>query len=223
MLISVSKRFVFVANTKAASTSFEHRLFPYCEIQRAGTPERKHIPLAKILGHEYRFLFDNPDYPADTFFKFGVIRDPIEWIGSWYRYRKGNKTQAPIPAGMSFQDFYEKMDWNFVGWGRKFLQSDKFRSESGHILADYLIPYEDLEVHAKIIFDAYGIEGDLPKKNSSELGPETLSVPSDLIERLRDFYKEDYDLISRIPGLNEKGLKLLDTLRCTLSSAPPGR
>ena len=209
MLISVSKRFVFVANTKAASTSFEHMLFPYCEIQRAGTPGRKHIPLASILHQEYRFLFENPRYPADTFFKFGIVRDPIQWIGSWFRYRQGNKVAEPLPKEMSFQEFCERKDWNFFNNGRRYLQSNLFCSESGEILADYLIPYENIETHAKIICGALDIEYTIPRINESLIGPEHLSISDRLYEHLRDYYKKDYELISQIPELNEAGLQLL--------------
>ena len=90
MLIGVKKRFVFVANSKTASTSIEKALVPHAEIQRGGGSNRKHIFLRAGL-REYGFLFERKKYAADTFFKFGVMRDPVEWIQSWYRYRRATR------------------------------------------------------------------------------------------------------------------------------------
>lgn len=49
MLIGVHKRFVFVANTKTASTSIEHVLMEHSECLALGNPRRKHMPLADVL------------------------------------------------------------------------------------------------------------------------------------------------------------------------------
>ena len=105
MLIGVKKRFVFIANSKTASTSIEHSLVGQAEIQRGGGPQRKHIYLRDALP-EYDFLFGRDGYGIESFFTFGVMRDPVSWIQSWYRYRCGNKVESPLPAGMSFGEFW---------------------------------------------------------------------------------------------------------------------
>jgi hypothetical protein len=109
MLISIEKRFIFVANTKAASTSVEHLLLPYSDIVRSGNPQRKHIPMQKVL-NSYPFLFGQPSFEPSSFFRFGVMRHPLGWIKSWYRYRKGNKVANPIAENVDFSTFWAQKD-----------------------------------------------------------------------------------------------------------------
>ncbi|CAI8296400.1 MAG: Uncharacterised protein [Hyphomonas sp. TMED17] len=111
MLISISKRFLFIANSKTASTSLSKALRPYAEIERQGSPDRKHVSMGAVLDH-YKFLFELPPFAPDTFFRFGVIRDPLDWIHSWYRYRqraKGTRLKAS-----STQDIDENLKAEIV-------------------------------------------------------------------------------------------------------------
>lgn len=214
MLISVKKRFLFVSNTKNASTSIESILLPLCEIARGGTPNRKHIWMSEAL-QEYAFLFEREGYGAETFFKFGVMRDPIEWIVSWYRYRKGNNVEAPLPADMSFEQFWELNDWNKVipGAGQKRLQSQFFRGADGKLLVDYIIPYRALAAQFPTIARSLGIYKELPLENVSKIKKDSVELPEGLMARMRDFYAEDYAMIEELATINEKGLQHLAATR----------
>lgn len=212
MLIGVKHRFVFVANSKTASTSIEAALMRHVEIHRGGTPAWKHIRLREALV-EYGFLFDQPAYAPETFFKFGVMRDPIDWIRSWYRFRLGNKVQQSLPEGMSFAEFWEKADWNRFMKGRiPRHQRHHFQAEDGTLLADYIIPYHDIGAHFGRICDAFGLESPLPRKNVSKL-PDTPEDDPDLLAEMRRFYAEDYALFDRLDEINARGLERLAATR----------
>jgi hypothetical protein len=144
MLIGIERKFVFVANTKTASTSIETALAPVSEIAFKGSPQRKHVSLhAAIEAHPE--IFAQPGQWPRFFFKFGVMRDPLDWIGSWFRYRKSNEVDSPLPPEMSFAEFWERQDWNFRrADGRPNLQRDKFCGPQGKVLADVIIPYDRL-------------------------------------------------------------------------------
>jgi hypothetical protein len=208
MLASVEKRFVFVANTKTASTSIEHLLIPHCEVFRSGTPQRKHITLYDTL-QTYRFLFDQPAHAPERYFKFGVMREPLDWIGSWFRYRKGNKVQSPLPADMSFAEFWAMRDWNvLLGNGQPNLQRRMFVGPEGGVLADVIIPYHRLDEMLPEILEQLRIPGSLPRLNVSEIThpPE---MPEALREELRAFYAPDYDLWKRLDEINARGMAKL--------------
>ena len=209
MLISVEKRFIFVANTKTASTSIEHVLTPHAEIRRIGTPARKHTSLAKAM-QSYAFMFDQPDHAPESYFKFGVMRDPIDWIGSWFRYRKGNKVESPLPADMSFADFWNLRDWNIErpNGGGKNLQRDMFCAPDGTLLADVVIPYHKLNDVFGEICQALNVEQPLQRRNVSIIS-EIDEVPDALRQDMRDFYAEDYDLFDRLDAINIAGLTRL--------------
>jgi hypothetical protein len=208
MLIGVYKRFVFVANTKAASTSIEAALLNHSEIARHGTPERKHVRLGEALGI-YHFLFGQEKFAPARFFVFGVMRDPLDWIHSWYRYRRGNDIAAPLPAGMDFAAFWAAQDWNIRrADGSKYLQRDMFTGRDGAIAADVIIPYDRLDAMFPEICALLGVPGGLPRRNVSRL-VQPLDIAPALAAEMRDFYAEDYALWESLPDLNARGLEKL--------------
>ena len=199
MLIGVKKRFVFIANSKTASTSIEHSLVGQAEIQRGGGPQRKHIYLRDALP-EYDFLFGRDGYGIESFFTFGVMRDPVSWIQSWYRYRCGNKVESPLPAGMSFGEFWALNDWNrTMLQGVPRLQSYFFTDKAGASIVDYIIPYSQLAGHFITICEGLGIKSPLQSKNVSKVKGREIAIAPELAEEMRTFYAEDYALMAQIP------------------------
>lgn len=213
MLIGVRKRFVFVANTKTASTSIEHALAEHAEIMRGGSPERKHIRLSQI-GPEYWFLFSHPKFPPDTFFRFGVMREPLSWIDSWFRYRRGNKVDAPLPPDMSFEDFWRARDWNTQrADGTKYLQSSFFTGPGGGVLADVIIPYERMNDYLPEIFELLNVRHALPRKNVSAVRETGDPLSPSLLAEMRDFYAADYALYDSLDRHNAAGMEKLRARR----------
>ncbi len=208
MLIGIERKFVFVANTKTASTSIETALEPVSEIAFKGTPQRKHITLhAAIEAHPE--IFAQPGQWPRFFFKFGVMRDPLDWIGSWFRYRKSNKVDSPLPLEMSFAEFWQQKDWNFLrADGRPYLQRDMFCGPQGKVLADVILPYHRLATMFPRICQGLGVARPLPRENVSK-ARETGPVPPDLAEELRAFYAEDYALWDRLDAINAGGMAWL--------------
>ncbi len=206
MLISTQEHFVFIANSKTASTSIEQILAPHADVVMAGTAQRKHMPLRAALAECEPFA-SGAD-PA-RYFKFGVMRDPLDWIGSWFRYRRGNRVDEPLPRHMSFAEFWALQDWNFRrGDGRAHLQRDMFLADDGRVLADVIIPYHRLEPLLGEICAILGIDHALPRRNVSRL-KETGDIPASLQRELRDFYEADYALFGQLDEINAGGLAAL--------------
>jgi hypothetical protein len=212
MLIGVEKRFVFVANSKTASTSIERALLQHAEIHRAGTPQRKHIPLRTAL-REYRFLFGRKKYAPETFFKFGVMRDPADWIQSWYRYRKGNTVAHPISKETTFEDFWK--DWLAKPEKPKQKRQQKkfFVKVDGNLIADYIIPYPELDSHFATITNGLGIEAQLANHNVSKIKSLDDSLSDATLTEIRTHFAEDYALFNRLNEINEQGLEHLQATR----------
>lgn len=207
MLIGLEKRFIFVANTKCASTSLEDALKPYCDLDYGGTPQRKHIDL-RDARKAIPEIFSDPNNDFAEFFKFGVMRDPIDWISSWFRYRKRRDIEAPIPEDMEFREFWALNDWNkYHGRQRThYLQSDKFVGYKGRVLADVILPFNSVEEGFARICEDLGIpQPPLRKLNQSPKKVPVPVIPEDLIDEVRAHYADDYALIDRIPEINGKG------------------
>ena len=213
MLIGVRKRFVFVANSKTASTSIESLLVKHAEIARAGTPARKHIRLRDVFA-EYDFLFGRPEHAPARFFIFGVMRDPVDWLQSWFRYRKRPKAAHPLPADMSFCDFWDAGDWTIRHPdGRPHLQSDYFTDSAGQVVADYIIPYETLATHLERICAGLGVHGTLPTLNVTPQRDLDSTVSARVDREMQAHYAADYALFSRLEEINQEGQRRLRQTR----------
>lgn len=208
MLIGLEKKFVFVANTKTASTSIEKALLSHAEINHGGNPRRKHISLHEGI-KAYPEVFAKSEREPEKFFKFGVMRDPLDWISSWFRYRKGNNVESPLPSDMTFEEFWARKDWNILRRGEKpYLQCDMFCHPNGEVLADAIVPYDRLdEVFARICA-GLEIESALSRDNVSRL-PSAGEIAPSLADEMRDFYARDYELLGRLDAINEAGLERL--------------
>jgi hypothetical protein len=189
MLIGVRKRFIFIASSKTASTSIEHALSNHAEIHRPGNSERKHVPWKKVR-NQYSFLFNLPEYSPETFFRFGVVREPVEWILSWYNYRRGNRIHSPLPNDMTFEQF-----WAGSEWLKKTSQKSKFIDNDGICRFDLIIPHEAVTKTFPVLMKKLKIPNvELPVKNES-IGDKLSrsAIPSALITEINQYYQQDFD------------------------------
>ncbi len=191
MLISVKKRFIFVCNSKTASSSIERALINHAEINRGGSPKRKHIPYSEIL-QEYDFIFSKSGLEPDTFFKFGIIRDPLDWVRSWFNYLLDNpKVDNPLPAGTDFTDWWH----SGKNWVKHRSQSRIFATDNGTCGMDVLIPLESLAEAMPKVLDKLRIEvATLPWANKSPGNMTTSEIAGQLSAEIRGHYAEDMEL-----------------------------
>jgi hypothetical protein len=209
VLIGVRKRFIFVANTKTGSTAIQAALLDEAEIDHGLSPARKHMRLRKVLT-TFDFLFDGRIATRDDFFAFGVMRDPLDWLMSWYRYRLDQNVRDPLPAGTTFAEFCAMTDdFNFrLRDGRPNLQSDFFVAEDGAVLADYIIPYHDLPDHYGTIAKAIGLPSSLPVRNRTKLRENPVLSDTLRADLVRHF-APDYQLWARLDQINAVGARKL--------------
>ncbi len=84
MLISIDKKFAFLAMTKAASTSIEMALAPHCDIAYYGNSRVKHISYRRYSRFVSPYLASLGYTDIETCCLF---REPVDWLFSWFRYR----------------------------------------------------------------------------------------------------------------------------------------
>ncbi len=186
MLIGVKKRFVFIANSKTGSTSIEAVLARHAEINRSGSAGRKHIGWSEVR-QEYAFLFDNSRYAPETFFRFGVVREPADWVLSWYNYRRFTK-EAHISAGVTFEAFWDGGDWL-----QNKRQKGRFLDDDGVCRFDLIIPLEALRSALPVLFKTLGVKIDkIPVENKSKDSLPRSAIPGALIDRINDYYRDDW-------------------------------
>ena len=196
MLLSLSHKFVFVANLKSASTAIEAALGPKAEIKVSATKFGKHDGLSAISN---KFAWIKRYVPYEEFFVFGVIRDPVDYLLSLY-----NSHQKPAFDGkqqstkdMSFDEFLGP--WCERSWQAR-PQRKRFEDEHGRLRVSYLIDLAALaEEFPRVCARLELGPVDLGHKNES---PEVLKrndLTTAQIERVKVIYRADYEYIRDRP------------------------
>ncbi len=166
MLVSLRHRLVIFAMPKCASTALEHALAADMDLVIQGHPGAKHTNFRKYDRHLRRYLESFTKEPLETVCLF---RDPIDWLGSWWRYRgrDGIPNPAKSTKGMSFDAFvtgYLDGTKGATDIGR---QSRFVSTTDGEIGIDRLFRYEDHAAWSDYLSDRLGREITLERENAS--------------------------------------------------------
>ncbi len=192
MMIFLKEKLVFLATPKTASTSIEMAFGSGCDIRLARTPNAKHTPYRKykrmLEPFVMTFTKDEPDTVA-------VIREPVDWLGSWYRYRGREEISGTTNStvGVSFDQFVAAYlsdtppDYARVGSQAKFL-SDK----DNELGVSYLFCYEDMAGMMRFMQNRLGRSVTLGHANTSPKAD--LSLSKALLAELRNVYSKDFEL-----------------------------
>jgi hypothetical protein len=147
MLIFLEHRLAFLATPKTGTTAVEGALKPRADI--IFSKGRKHMTARRFAGKVAPFLKDTYDAQVET---IAVMRDPLEQIRSWYRYRaRPRKDGLPhSTAGVSFDDFVSAVisdqppAYARIGSQYAFLTDGKGNPAVTHLFA-YELPVQFLD------------------------------------------------------------------------------
>jgi len=176
MLVFPKQKLVFLAMPKTGTTALEAALAPKAGMVMRDPPILKHTP-AYRYNRRLRPYLDSCG--LDDLELICVVRHPIGWLGSWYRYRqRADKDGMPNSTkGVSFDDFVNEYakgspaPYAHVGSPEKFI-----RRGSGEIIVDHLFQYEQFDKLIAFFEDRLGIDKlDLKQRNVSPDGDLTLS------------------------------------------------
>lgn len=167
MLVFWRQKLVIFSIPKTGSSAIDSALAGHADITFSSPPVLKHMPV-------YRFnrfmnpLFDVVD--AKDFEKFAIIREPFDWLGSWYRYRSRNELdgQDNSTKNVSFDDFVlgamkgKPPPFANVGSQGRFLSGGV-----GDDGVDHLFQYEQFDTAMAFLSERLEIPIELSKKNVS--------------------------------------------------------
>ncbi len=192
MLVFMKERLVMLSVPKTGTTAWQTALAPVADIVVRDPPELKHAPLYRY-NRFFRPMFEK--VCAAEMETVAVMREPVDWLGSWYRYRqrpfmtgKPNSTQ-----NISFDDFVDAYSsgkppgWANVGSQAKFLEPRPNGTAVTH-----LFRYEDPQALLSFMQDRLGREITLQRENVSPQMPLTLS--EGIAQKLRRKRAEEFDL-----------------------------
>lgn len=199
MLIFIKEKLVFFATPKTASTSIEMALGPAADIRISKQPKAKHTPYRKYARLLEPFVLtltgDEPDTVA-------VIREPVDWLGSWYRYRSRPALNGTpnSTAGITFDQFVEGyLSDDQPGYARVGSQGRFMSDTDGQIGMSHVFRYDDMESLLRFLRLRLNRDITLGRANVSPAA--TLTLSPELRRALETAHPLDFELYERLsPG-----------------------
>lgn len=197
MLIFSKEKLVFLSVPKTGTTAYESALAPIASMAVSAPPELKHAPVYRY-NRFFRPMVEK--FIGQDVAVVAVMREPISWLGSWYRYRRRPSMTGKTNAthDMSFdafvQGYCQRTQPGFanVGSQSKFLEATK-----NGTCVTHLFRYEDQPRLIGFLQHRLGTRIELGRENVS---PEmALSLLPETDARLRDRFAEEFALYASIP------------------------
>ena len=97
---------MFLSVPKTGTTAYERALAPLSSMHVSAPPELKHAP---VFRYNRFFRPALEKFVGENLSVLAVMREPVSWLGSWYRYRQREELagQPSSTAGISFDDFVQ--------------------------------------------------------------------------------------------------------------------
>ena len=191
MLVFWEQRLAILATPKTGSTAIETALDSLATLSIQRPAVLKHTSVQRFhrfIGPYLETTFGQP------FTVVALMREPRDWLGSWFRYRQRDDLADPQKStrGMDFDRFVNawcddpQPEFAKVGSQSRFL---KPKGERG---LDHLFRYEEIDTFVHFLEDRLYCEIILPRLNVSPDAPLDLSPTTEA--RLRRTAAQDFAL-----------------------------
>ena len=189
MIFIYRARLVILSQPKTGTTALDNALAHRASVVINNPPEMKHINYKKFMKFMAPFIKAQTGLAREDYQVCSVMREPLDWLGSWYRYRtrdqlkKANHNRAQNYTGdVSFDAFLEEV-LKPKGQKPSYAQVGSpcavARKANGAIGCDYIFPYEDTSGLYALIEERTGKPVETKQMNVS---PEMTLEVSDAIK-----------------------------------------
>jgi len=200
MLVFSKAKLVLLCVPKTGTTAYQTALGPHAAMVVRDPPELKHAPVFRYNRFYRPALEKFIGAPLDV---VAVMREPVDWLGSWYRYRrrpftKGQRSSTHDVTFDEFIDAYTRGDkppFANVGSQAKFLEPQKNGTAVTH-----LFRYEDQEGLRNFLQDRLAVTFETVQENASPDMPLDLSAETEA--KLRRKCADEFALWD---GIGENG------------------
>ncbi len=197
MLVFYKANLVFLSVPKTGTTAYEVALRDHADMAISEPAVLKHAPVYRYNRFVRPMFVQVCDVDPEI---MAVMREPISWLSSWWRYRQRPfmKGKDNATHGISFDEFVlaymkgKKPGFANVGSQARFLEAQPNGTHVKH-----LFRYEDQPRLQRFLSERLGVEFALERHNVSPEMPALLS--SDVEARLRRKCAEEFDLYDSIP------------------------
>ncbi|MDQ3602868.1 MAG: hypothetical protein M3385_03290 [Actinomycetota bacterium] len=204
MLLAPGNGFVFLAATKSGSTSIETAFTKHSQIVLHSPPSFKHTTYAGFQRFLQPYLASG-GFPRESYEVVCTVREPIDWLSSWWRYRSRGSLADPADprhhnytGDISFEQFvraYMEGSERFAKVGRL---SRFVRPRPGEAEVDLIFRYDRLDLLIDFLCEKVGEEVEVGSENTSPQRSFSLSEKCEL--ELRQFFAPEYRIYEQAIG-----------------------
>jgi hypothetical protein len=197
MLVFWKQRLVILSTPKTGSTAIESALEQVSALCVTRPPELKHTPAYRYQRFLRPYLQNSAG--GDAFAVVALMREPIDWLGSWYRYRRRPELDgsAKSSSDLSFDDFATaymsdpRPEVADVGGQARFLSG----LDGAELGVDQVFRYEALDRFTAFLEDRLDFAIELPRLNVSPQLDLRLTEPTH--RKLRSHLAAEYRIYER--------------------------
>lgn len=196
MLVFFKERLAFLSVPKTGTTAYEAALAPRADMVISEPPMLKHAPVYRYNRFIRPMFLKVCDAELEL---MAVMREPVSWLGSWYRYRQRPFMQGKPNStfGISFDDFVlaymkgDKPGFADVGSQLNFLKSQPNGTGITHYFR-----YEDQPQLQAFLKDRLDVDLTLTRENVSPEMP--LNLSADVEMRFKRKFADEFTLYESI-------------------------
>jgi hypothetical protein len=202
MIFLHKARLVILSQPKTGTTALEAVLSPRASIAVSKPPELKHMSYRGFLKFVAPLIAAQTDLGRSDYEVIAVMREPVDWLGSWYRYRTRDELKKPdnpravnFTGNMSFDDFVRDVcqpDGQQPQHARIKTPSWVALGGKDWVGIDRLFPYEALESFTNFIAERTGKPIETKAANVSP--KMDLSLATDMQAQLKQHFAFEFAL-----------------------------
>jgi hypothetical protein len=190
MLIFWRQRLVVLANPKTGTTALEETLAPLAAVVVQRPPQLKHTGANKYHKFLAPYVGDGKEHKFQI---VGVMREPVDWLGSWYRYRqRGEEVSEKSTHHVSFDDFVRAWCQHKPPEFAKVGSQANFLAPEGGRHCDRIFRYERFGRFVGFLENKLQTRIELPQVNVSPKGETALSP--EVTALMRDFAAREFEI-----------------------------
>ena len=196
MLIFLKQNLCLLAAPKTGSTAIEAGFAPRADIVFRGDPRNKHMTMRKFQRFVAPYLVS---LGHDRFETMALMREPIDWLSSWYRYRARDQIRGKpnSTAELSFDDFARAYISDdpppFARVGR---QATFLSDKTGRLAITHLFRYENFDNAIAFLADKTGFAPEIRTLNTS---PEMdITCTAKTRQALQDYLAPEYGIYNAL-------------------------
>lgn len=197
MLVFFKERLAFLSVPKTGTTAYQTALAARADMVISEPPMLKHAPVYRYNRFVRPMFLKVCDVELEL---MAVMREPISWLGSWYRYR-----QRPFMEGkpnatfdVTFDEFIlAYMKGNKPGFADVGSQLNFMAPQPNGTGITHYFRYEDQHRLQAFLEERLDVTLDLKRENVSP--PMDLNLSAEVEDRFRRKFADEFALYASIP------------------------